>query len=195
MNRIAIFASGSGTNAEKIIRHFNHHPQIEVAMLMSNKPDAYALTRAANLGVPTSVFSRTEFLDGSVSDSLIKAGITHIVLAGFLWLIPENLTRNFPDRIINIHPSLLPAFGGKGMYGSRVHQAVKDAGASETGITIHLVNEHYDEGRILFQAKCSISDTDTPDSIAEKVHALEYMHYPELIEQWILKPNIKPIPL
>ncbi len=195
MNRIAIFASGSGTNAEKIIRHFNHHPQIEVAMLMSNKPDAYALTRAANLGVPASVFSRIEFQDGTVSDSLIKAGITHIVLAGFLWLIPENLTRNFPDRIINIHPSLLPAFGGKGMYGNRVHQAVKDAGASETGISIHLVNEHYDEGRILFQAKCSISDSDTPDSIAEKVHALEYMYYPELIEQWILQPNIKPIPL
>mgnify|MGYP003328409660 FL=1 len=195
MNRIAIFASGSGTNAEKIIRHFNHHPQIEVAMLMSNKPDAYALTRAANLGVPASVFSRIEFQDGTVSDSLIKAGITHIVLAGFLWLIPENLTRNFPDRIINIHPSLLPAFGGKGMYGNRVHQAVKDAGASETGISIHLVNEHYDEGRILFQAKCSISDSDTPDSIAQKVHALEYLHYPELIEQWILQPNIKPIPL
>ncbi len=195
MNRIAIFASGSGTNAEKIIRHFNHHPQIEVAMLMSNKADAYALTRAANLGVPASVFSRIEFQDGTVSDSLIKAGITHIVLAGFLWLIPETLTRNFPDRIINIHPSLLPAFGGKGMYGNRVHQAVKDAGASETGISIHLVNEHYDEGRILFQAKCSISDSDTPDSIAEKVHALEYLHYPELIEQWILQPNIKPIPL
>ena len=195
MNRIAIFASGSGTNAEKIIRHFNHHPQIEVAMLMSNKPDAYALTRAANLGVPASVFSRIEFQDGTVSDSLIKAGITHIVLAGFLWLIPENLTRNFPDRIINIHPSLLPAFGGKGMYGNRVHQAVKDAGASEIGISIHLVNEHYDEGRILFQAKCSISDSDTPDSIAQKVHALEYLHYPELIEQWILQPNIKPIPL
>ena len=195
MNRIAIFASGSGTNAEKIIRHFNHHPQIEVAMLMSNKSDAYALTRAANLGVPASVFSRIEFQDGTVSDSLIKAGITHIVLAGFLWLIPETLTRNFPDRIINIHPSLLPAFGGKGMYGNRVHQAVKDAGASETGISIHLVNEHYDEGRILFQAKCSISASDTPDSIAQKVHALEYLHYPELIEQWILQPNIKPIPL
>ena len=195
MNRIAIFASGSGTNAEKIIRHFNHHPHIEVAMLMSNTADAYALTRAANLGVPASVFSRIEFQDGTVSDSLIKAGITHIVLAGFLWLIPENLTRNFPDHIINIHPSLLPAFGGKGMYGNRVHQAVKDAGASETGISIHLVNAHYDEGRILFQAKCSISDSDTPASIAQKVHALEYLHYPELIEQWILQPNIKPIPL
>lgn len=189
MNRIAIFASGSGTNAENIIRHFKDHPQIEVAMLMSNKSDAYALTRASNLGISNAVFARPEFLNGSVSESLEKRGITHIVLAGFLWLIPENLTRKFPNRIINIHPSLLPAFGGKGMYGSRVHEAVKAAGANETGITIHLVNEHYDEGRILFQAKCSISDADTPDDIAEKVHVLEYRHYPEIIENWILQPN------
>lgn len=189
MNRIAIFASGSGTNAENIIRHFKNHPQIEVAMLMSNKSDAYALTRASNLGISNAVFARPEFLNGSVSESLEKLGITHIVLAGFLWLIPENLTRKFPNRIINIHPSLLPAFGGKGMYGSRVHEAVKAAGANETGITIHLVNEHYDEGRILFQAKCSISDADTPDDIAEKVHVLEYRHYPEIIENWILQPN------
>jgi phosphoribosylglycinamide formyltransferase-1 len=189
MHRIAIFASGSGTNAENIIRHFKNHPQIEVAMLMSNKSDAYALTRASNLGISNAVFARPEFLNGSVSESLEKLGITHIVLAGFLWLIPENLTRNFPNRIINIHPSLLPAFGGKGMYGSRVHEAVKAAGVTESGITIHLVNEHYDEGRILFQAKCSISDADTPDDIAEKVHVLEYRHYPEIIENWILQPN------
>jgi phosphoribosylglycinamide formyltransferase-1 len=189
MNRIAIFASGSGTNAENIIRHFKNHPQIEVAMLMSNKSDAYALTRALNLGIPINVFTRPEFLSGSVSESLEKLGITHIVLAGFLWLIPENLTQKFPNRIINIHPSLLPAFGGKGMYGIRVHEAVKAAGANETGITIHLVNEHYDEGRILFQAKCSISDADMPEDIAQKVHALEYRHYPEIIENWILQPN------
>lgn len=187
--RIAIFASGSGTNAENIIRHFKNHPQIEVAMLMSNKSDAYALTRASNLGISNAVFTRPEFLSGSVSESLEKLGITHIVLAGFLWLIPENLTQKFPNRIINIHPSLLPAFGGKGMYGIRVHEAVKAAGANETGITIHLVNEHYDEGRILFQAKCSISDADTPEDIAQKVHALEYRHYPEIIENWILQPN------
>jgi phosphoribosylglycinamide formyltransferase-1 len=189
MNRIAIFASGSGTNAENIIRHFKNHPQIEAAMLMSNKSDAYALTRASNLGIPIGVFTRPEFLSGSVSESLEKLGITHIVLAGFLWLIPENLTQKFPNRIINIHPSLLPAFGGKGMYGTRVHEAVKAAGANETGITIHLVNEHYDEGRILFQAKCSISDADTPEDIAQKVHALEYRHYPKIIENWILQPN------
>jgi phosphoribosylglycinamide formyltransferase-1 len=189
MNRIAIFASGSGTNAENIIRHFKNHPQIEVAMLMSNKSDAYALTRASNLGISNAVFARPEFLNGSVCESLEKLGVTHIVLAGFLWLIPENLTRKFPNRIINIHPSLLPAYGGKGMYGARVHEAVKATGANETGITIHLVNEHYDEGRILFQAKCSISDADTPDDIAEKVHVLEYRHYPEIIENWILQPN------
>jgi phosphoribosylglycinamide formyltransferase-1 len=195
MYRVAIFASGSGTNAEKIIQHFKNHRKIKVAVLLSNKVDAFALTRAKNLQVQTKVFSKTEFQDGSVAETLSELGITHVVLAGFLWLIPDNLTHKFPERIINIHPALLPAFGGKGMYGPRVHLAVKASGIAETGITIHLVNEQYDEGCILFQAKCGISATDTPESIAEKVHALEYRYYPEIIEKWILQQIIKPIRL
>lgn len=185
--RIAIFASGSGTNAEEIFKHFKNHPRIEVVLLLSNKPDAYALKRAENHNIETLVFNRQQFTDGNaIIDALKKANATHIVLAGFLWLIPEYLLTTFPDRIINIHPALLPKYGGKGMYGSRVHEAVKAAGDLVTGITIHLVNSNYDEGKILFQGKCDLTNDHSPEEIAACVHKLEYEHYPRVIEEWIL---------
>lgn len=185
--KIAIFASGSGTNAEEIFKHFKDHPHIEVVLLLSNKPDAYALKRAENHHVDTVVFNREQFSEGKIiTDALQRAGVTHIVLAGFLWLVPEYLLAAFPDKIINIHPALLPKYGGKGMYGSKVHEAVKAAGDLVTGITIHLVNSKYDEGRILFQGKCDLSMEHTPEEIAACVHKLEHEHYPRVIEEWIL---------
>lgn len=185
--RLAIFASGNGTNAEEIIRHFEHHPSIEVVLLASNNSNAYALQRAKKHGIQNFAFTREEFRDGTlIGRRLAEAGVTHIVLAGFLWLIPDYLIRSFPDRIINIHPALLPKYGGKGMYGSKVHEAVKQAGELVTGITIHLVNDRYDEGRILFQEKCDIKQNYTADEIAACVHTLEYKHYPRVIEDWVL---------
>jgi phosphoribosylglycinamide formyltransferase-1 len=189
-SRIAIFASGSGTNAEEIFKHFQHHPTIEVVLLLSNNPQAFALERAKKFNIPSKVFTRSEFRESEeVLIWLQKRSITHIVLAGFMWLVPDYLVKSYPHRIINIHPALLPKFGGKGMYGMRVHEAVKAAGEKETGITIHEVNERYDEGKILFQATCTVGQEDTPEQIAEKVHALEYAHYPGVIEEWISKKN------
>ena len=186
--RIAVFASGSGTNAEQLFKYFKKHARIEVALLLSNRPDAYALERAKNHNVEVLVFDRQEFRDGQVISRTLKdAGITHIVLAGFLWLIPDYLLQAFPNRIINIHPALLPKYGGKGMYGSRVHEAVKASGEAETGITIHLVNSNYDEGKILFQGRCTLSKDQSPDEIAACVHKLEYEHYAPVIEKWILQ--------
>lgn len=191
--RIAVFASGSGTNAEQIFKYFKKHPRIEVVLLLSNRPDAYALERAKNHEVKTVVFNRHEYNDGQVISRILKGeGITHIVLAGFLWLIPEYLLQAFPNRIINIHPALLPKYGGKGMYGSRVHDAVKASGDVETGITIHLVNSSYDEGKILFQGRCTLSKDQSPDEIAACVHKLEYEHYAPVIEKWILQEEHAP---
>lgn len=184
--RIAIFASGSGTNAEQIMLHFQKHDSIEVVLVLSNKADAFVLERAKKFDVPSKVFNRQQFREtGEVLSWLTENRISHIVLAGFMWLMPETIIRAYPNKIVNIHPALLPKFGGKGMYGHHVHEAVKAAGEKETGITIHLVNEKYDEGKILFQASTTLNSTDTPDSIAGKVHALEYKHYPEQIEKWI----------
>lgn len=184
--RLALFASGSGTNAEAIMKHFATHPTIEVSVLLSNNPEAFALQRAKNFNVDTVVFNRAQFRESEVVVEQLKARrITHVVLAGFLWLVPENLIRNFPHRILNIHPALLPKFGGKGMYGMNVHEAVKAAGETETGITIHEVNEKYDEGKIVFQARCRVTADDTPETIAQKIHQLEYQHFPGVIEQWI----------
>ncbi len=186
-SRIAIFASGSGTNAEEIFNYFQGHPSIEIALLLSNNPEAYALTRAKKFGVETKVFNRIQFRESEeVIEWLKEAKVTHIVLAGFLWLVPQHLVKAFRDRIINIHPALLPKYGGKGMYGMKVHEAVKAASETETGITIHKVNERYDEGLILFQAKCEVSPSDSPDQIAEKIHRLEHAHYPKVIEKWIM---------
>lgn len=184
--RIAILASGNGTNAEAIMRHFERQPDAQVVLLLSNNPEAYALRRAEKFNIPARVFSRQQLKEGEVAQWLLDAGVTHVVLAGFLWLVPPSLLHAFPDRIVNIHPALLPRYGGKGMYGERVHQAVKAAGDARTGITIHLVNEHFDEGKIIFQADCEVTPDDTPDTIAAKVHALEYKHFPPVIEEWIL---------
>ncbi|MBM3177300.1 MAG: phosphoribosylglycinamide formyltransferase [Bacteroidetes bacterium] len=188
--RIAIFASGSGTNAGKIMEHFSGHKRIEVALVLSNRKDAYVLKRASDHGVETRVFNREEFQGDALSILLKEKGITHLVLAGFLWLMPSQLIKQFDNHIINIHPSLLPDFGGKGMYGMNVHQAVKHSGKNETGITIHLVNEQYDKGKILYQAKCKVLENDTAEQIAEKVHELEYQYFSEIIESWCLNEKI-----
>lgn len=156
-------------------------------MLLSNTPEAYALKRAEKFNVPTAVFTRKEYKESQVVlEWLQEKQVTHVVLAGFLWLVPTYLTDAYPDRIINIHPALLPKFGGKGMYGMKVHEAVKEQGEITTGITIHLVNEHYDEGRVIFQAACPVGPQDTPETIAQQVHRLEYAHYPRVIEEWLL---------
>ncbi len=182
MKRLAILASGSGSNAEKILEHFQNSEIAEVALVASNKADAFVLERAKKFDVPTFTFSRKEMDSGVLLEKLQRENIDWVILAGFLLKIPVELTRGFPDRMVNIHPALLPKYGGKGMYGSFVHEAVKAAGEKETGITIHLVNENYDEGRIVFQASTPLTSDDTPDSIAEKVHALEHKHFPEVIE-------------
>lgn len=185
-SRIAIFASGNGTNAETIINYFRGHPTISVAAVLSNNPNAFVLERARKHDVPTFVFNRNEFYHTSqVTDLLRDLGVSHLVLAGFLWLLPKKLLDMFPGRIVNIHPALLPAYGGKGMYGMRVHEAVKASGDPQTGITIHEVTQVYDEGPVIFRATCEIDAGDSPETIAEKVHRLEHHHYPRVIEKWI----------
>lgn len=182
MKRLAILASGSGSNAEKIMEHFQHSDKAEIGLVASNRADAYVLERAGKFGVPTFTFTRKEMDAGILLEKLQAEKIDWVILAGFLLKIPDELIRAFPDHMVNIHPALLPKYGGKGMYGSYVHEAVKAAGDTETGITIHLVNEHYDEGKIIFQASTPVTEADTPDSIAAKVHALEHRYFPEVIE-------------
>ena len=184
---IAIFASGSGTNAEQIILHFKESNLGKVKLLLSNKSNAYALVRAENHNVPTYVFTRDEFYNTDTIIYLLqKEEIDLVVLAGFLWLVPTNLIRAFPDKMINIHPALLPKYGGKGMYGMIVHQSVINSGDSESGISIHYVNEKYDEGKIIFQARCEVNKDDTPESLAQKIHQLEYEYFPKVIEELII---------
>jgi phosphoribosylglycinamide formyltransferase 1 len=186
--RLAIFASGSGTNAEAIFNYFQNHPSIKVELLLTNNPTASVLDKAKKFGVKSVVFSKSQFNESNeVVEQLQAHQITHIVLAGFLLLIPKNMIATYPNRIINIHPALLPKFGGKGMYGIKVHEAVKLAGEKETGITIHEVNEKYDEGKIVLQASCKILSSDTAQQIAQKVQALEHENYPTVIEQWVSK--------
>ncbi len=182
MKKIAIFASGSGTNAENILRYFQDRENLNIECVYSNKADAYVLERAKKFQVPTRVFSREEFYSSdAIRDDLLAKGVDMIVLAGFLWLIPQNLINRF--TIINIHPALLPRYGGKGMYGHKVHEAVVANHEKESGITIHYVNENYDEGQIIFQTTCEILPGDTPDDVASKVHQLEYEHFPRVIDQ------------
>ena len=183
MLRIAVLASGSGTNAERLVRHFAEHPRMRVALIGCDRPGAGVLQRAWDLGVPSLLFSGTELRDGTVQQELVGQGIGLVVLAGFLRLVPSALVGAFPDRIVNIHPALLPAHGGKGMYGRHVHEAVLAAGEPESGITVHLVNEHYDEGEHLFQARCPVLPDDTPDSLAVRIHELEHRHYPQVVEK------------
>lgn len=184
---IAIFASGSGTNAENLIKFFSQSKSIKVALVLSNKNDAYVLERARNLNVPTYTFSPYELTDTSLVDNrLNELKIDAIVLAGFLLKIPDRLLTKFPDKIINIHPALLPNYGGKGMYGLKVHTAVIDAGESESGITIHLVDGKYDNGKTLFQAKCKVDSGETPESLAMKIHDLEYRFFPKIVNEFLL---------
>ena len=167
-----------------------HIPAIVVSGLLSNNPNARVLNRADNHNIPHLVFSRAEFSDKDYMLGILdKWEANVIILAGFLWLIPSYLIDRFPDRILNIHPALLPKYGGKGMYGLHVHKAVLEAGEKESGITIHLVNQEYDKGRIIFQERCQVDPQDTPESLASKIHLLEHKHYPEVIEQWLLKNN------
>lgn len=183
---IAIFASGSGTNAEKIAQYFKDHPKIRVARILSNKADAFVLERAKRLHIPATFLSKKEFNDPQVLVPMLKSSkINFIVLAGFLLLIPSFLIDAFPDRIINIHPALLPKFGGKGMYGSNVHKAVLEAGEKETGISIHFVNERYDEGKIIFQSSFEITPGMRLEELEFKIHEEEYRHYPHVIEKTI----------
>jgi phosphoribosylglycinamide formyltransferase 1 len=187
MNNIAIFASGNGTNAENIIKYFENHPNIRVCLVLSNKKDAFVLERAKKLKVNTKVFSKQEFFDSSsVDDILEKHKINFIALAGFLLLIPERLLIRYKGRIVNIHPALLPKYGGTGMYGMRVHEAVSASHEKESGITIHLVDPVYDHGQIIFQEKFKIEENETAEQIAHKVHKLEYEFYPKVIEKLIL---------
>ncbi|GHT43892.1 phosphoribosylglycinamide formyltransferase [Bacteroidia bacterium] len=186
--KIALFASGSGSNAENIITHFRnrHATDIEFPLIVSNRADAFVHERARQLGVPSFTFSKADFENGTVLRLLQQYRIEGIVLAGFLLKVPASLLQAFPNRIINIHPALLPKFGGKGMYGSHVHEAVVANHETESGITIHAVNEHYDEGTILFQARCPVLPTDSADEVAAKVHALEYRHFPEVVGGWAI---------
>ena len=183
-SKLALFASGSGSNAENIVTYFAGNNNFAFSLIISNKAGAFVHERAKKLNIPSLTFSREEFSDGkAILELLRKEEIDYIILAGFLLKIPQAIIVAYPDRIINIHPALLPKFGGKGMYGDHVHRAVVEAGETESGITIHYVNAHYDEGNIIFQAKCPVLATDSPDDVANKVHALEYEHFPKVIEQ------------
>ncbi|WKZ65621.1 MAG: phosphoribosylglycinamide formyltransferase [Flavobacteriales bacterium] len=185
MVRIAILASGSGSNAQQLMERFAGHPAALVALVGSDQPKAGVLQRAWGFGVPSYLFSGQQLRDGTVLRELQGQRIDLVVLAGFMRLIPAEVVHAFPDRIVNIHPALLPRFGGKGMYGHHVHEAVIAAKERESGITIHLVNERYDEGRVLFQARCPVLQEDTPASLAERIHALEHEHYPRVLESLI----------
>ena len=183
MKKIAIFASGSGSNAENIVSYFSENKEVKFPVIICNKQDAFVHERAKKLNIPSFTFKKSEFENGEVLTLLKKENIDLIILAGFLLKVPENILKEYPHHIINIHPALLPKFGGKGMYGMHVHEAVVAEKETESGITIHYVNEDYDEGQIIFQAKCEVVQTDTPDMVAEKIHALEYEHFPKIIEK------------
>ncbi len=188
MSNIAIFASGSGTNAEKLMEYFSNSKTANVKLLLSNNPDAFVLERATIFSVPTVVFDRADlYHNGKVLDLLVENNICFIVLAGFLWLVPEEIIEKYHNRIVNIHPALLPSYGGKGMYGSRVHKAVIDNGETESGISIHFVNEKYDDGDIIFQARCEVKPGDSPELLAKRIHKLEHKYYPGIVEEVLLK--------
>jgi len=186
--RIAIFASGSGSNAQKIMEHFKRSPEAEVVLILTNNPQAYVLQRADNFEVPSHIFNRHEFYDTDNVIRLLKnLQVDLIVLAGFLWLVPQSLLKSFPNKIINLHPALLPKYGGKGMYGDHVHQAVLEAKDDESGITIHFVNEQYDEGEILHQSRFKIEPGDNLEMIKFKGQQLEHQHFPRVIENLLKK--------
>ena len=182
MKRLAVFVSGGGTNLQRIAEYFAPNPDVEISCVVSNSKEAYANQRAKNLGIPLIMIDRQRFNDKSFSEELKSLKVDWVILAGFLWLVPQHLIDAFPNKIINIHPALLPKYGGKGFYGHHVHEAVVAAHEKESGITIHYVNEKYDSGNIIFQAKVAISRHDTPDDVAAKIHVLEQMNFPVVIE-------------
>ncbi|MDO9679993.1 MAG: phosphoribosylglycinamide formyltransferase [Bacteroidales bacterium] len=188
---IAIFASGSGTNAENIIRYFTRNPSVQVKLVLTNREDAYVLKRAEKLGVPGIIFSANELKEGTkVDDILADNKIDYLILAGFLLKVPERIVSRYRGRIINIHPALLPKYGGKGMYGNKVHQAVVDSLEKESGITIHLVDEVYDNGETLFQAKCTLDPDESAETLAAKIHKLEKEHFSRIIDEYIKSRKI-----
>ena len=189
MKRIVIFASGSGSNAENIIKYFRATKTAEVTKVLCNNKNAFVFERCKNLEVDCLHFNKYDFFESDSVLELVKKNADYVVLAGFLLKIPNNMVEAYPNKIINIHPALLPKYGGKGMYGMHVHNAVKENNEPETGITIHFVNENYDEGAIIFQAKTPVFKNDTPNDIATKVHQLEYQYFPRVIEDVILKVN------
>ena len=186
--KLCIFASGRGSNAEKIIEYFSLSSQVSIDLIVTNKKKAKVLDLARENRIPQFIIASKHTFNHthSLIQTLQAKEITHIILAGFLWLIPKNLIKAYPNRIINIHPALLPKYGGKGMYGINVHRAVKENKEQESGITIHLVNEKYDDGKHLSQEKCSLSPEDSPEQIAQKVLRLEHYHYPRVIQEYLL---------
>jgi phosphoribosylglycinamide formyltransferase-1 len=188
--KLAIFVTGGGTNCENIIRYFQDKPEVQIPIVVSSRPDAYALVRAQRLGVPTTVITRQQLLDEPRLVIQTVRNCDYIILAGFLPKVPIYLIDQFPNRIINIHPALLPKFGGKGMWGHHVHEAVKAAGETRSGITIHFVNPELDEGEHIAQFSVALDPQDTPEDIADKVHELEMKHYPSVIEQ-VIRNNIQ----
>jgi len=191
MKQIVIFASGSGTNAQQITEFFLNSKVARVMMIYSNRADAYVLQRAGKMNIPAIVFNKSGFYEtDTVLNQLKHLQPDLIVLAGFLWKIPEKIISAFPGKIVNIHPALLPKYGGKGMYGEYVHRAVLESRDQKSGITIHYVNENYDEGAIIFQARCAIDDGETPETLAQKIHELEYQFYPKIIEQVLLSKSL-----
>lgn len=193
--RIAIFASGSGSNAENLITYFAPNKTVDICLVLSNKQDTYVHERAKKLKISSICFTKNELAESNtVLNILREKNIDFIILAGFLLKIPANLIKAYPNRIINIHPALLPRYGGKGMYGHYVHEAVVANQDKESGITIHYVNEHYDKGNIIFQTACPVLPTDTADDVAEKVHQLEYVHFPKVVEELISSFTINHLP-
>ena len=189
--RIAIFASGSGSNAQKLMEHFKHSENAEVALVLTNNSDAYVLQRADNFEIPSHIFDKTElYQSDNVLQLLKNLDIDLIVLAGFLWLLPENIINNYTERILNIHPSILPKFGGKGMYGDKVHNAILENNEIEGGITIHYVNSAYDDGEYIYQAKYKIEKDDTLEIVKFKGQQLEHLHYPRIVESIVKKLKI-----
>ncbi|WP_417557925.1 phosphoribosylglycinamide formyltransferase [Mesoflavibacter zeaxanthinifaciens] len=184
MKRVVIFASGSGSNAENLIKFFHNSDNASVVQVLTNNPHAKVLDRCKRLKVSALSFNRIAFTQTEDVLNILKSSNPDlIVLAGFLWKFPENILKNFPNKVINIHPALLPKFGGKGMYGMNVHKAVVENKETETGITIHYVNENYDEGAIIFQAKCKVEASDSAEDVAKKIHKLEMEHFPKVIDR------------
>ena len=191
MTNIAVFASGKGTNAEAIIEYFRKSREISIELIVSNNPESGVIAVAKKYGIPVQLVTKGSFYHSSeLLESIRERKIGFIVLAGFLWLLPDYLLEAFPNKIVNVHPALLPRHGGKGMYGRKVHEAVLNAKEKETGITVHYVNENYDEGEVIFQASCRVEQNDTPGSLEAKVRKLELEHYPKVIEKLLLKETV-----